>query len=94
MRQRTTLLAFVAFLAAFVVTIAFAARTVLGPVIPRPQLEQLKKGMTKSEVRAILGDPKVIDGSQWIYTRWANPGWVEVYFDADERFRNVNDEST
>jgi hypothetical protein len=50
--------------------------------------------MTKSEVRAILGTPQMIQGDrEWVYSRWGNPGWVEVYFDEKGLLNRMNDES-
>ncbi|NUQ62852.1 MAG: outer membrane protein assembly factor BamE [Pirellulales bacterium] len=68
---------------------------IAGPVVPKPQLQQLRPGMMKSEVRSILGNPQIIedDDRTWVYLRWGNPGWVEVYFDVNGRFDSVNDES-
>jgi hypothetical protein len=67
---------------------------VAGPVIPRSRLGQLRPGMTKSEVSAILGSPQIVEGDhEWVYSRWGNPGWIEVYFDANGSFHSVNDES-
>jgi hypothetical protein len=50
--------------------------------------------MSKSEVSAVLGPPQIIQSDQgWVYSRWGNPGWVEVYFDKKGCFDCVNDES-
>jgi outer membrane protein assembly factor BamE (lipoprotein component of BamABCDE complex) len=93
-RQRTTLALVLGLLFVIAVAILFAIYVVAGPVIPRSQLQQLKPGMTKSEVSAILGPPRIVqDDREWVYSRWGNAGWIEVYFDAEGRFNRVNDES-
>jgi hypothetical protein len=50
--------------------------------------------MTEAEVIQILGAPPVIvHPGDWHYSRWGNPGWLEVSFDERGRFIGVNDES-
>ena len=80
--------------AGITLAILIAIYVVAASVVPRYQLEQLRQGMSKSEVRAILGKPTFVEGDrEWVYRRWGNPGWVEVYFDEEGLFDHVNDES-
>ena len=65
-----------------------------GPVIPYAKLDSLAVGMTKAQVKAILGEPaEMTSDGHWIYDRPPNPGWVKVYFDELGRFAGINDES-
>lgn len=62
--------------------------------MPRHLLRQIVPGTTKAEVRDILGEPEGDEGSgTWLYERWGNAGWVEVYFDENGAVCEVNDES-
>ncbi len=64
------------------------------PAMPRSQLNRLVIGMTKDDVRNVLGEPRENrEGSVWVYSRWGNAGWFEVHFDDASRFAEVNDES-
>jgi outer membrane protein assembly factor BamE (lipoprotein component of BamABCDE complex) len=93
-RRRINLGFVLGLLVVIIVAILFAIYVMVGPVIPRSQLQRLKPGMTKSEVTAILGPPRIVESEQeWVYSRTGNAGWVEVYFDVKGRFHRVNDES-
>ncbi|NQT16793.1 MAG: hypothetical protein HQ582_28810 [Planctomycetes bacterium] len=62
--------------------------------MPRHLLRQVVPGITKAEVRDILGEPaEGEDSHTWVYQRWGNAGWVEVCFDEDGAVVEVNDES-
>lgn len=62
--------------------------------MPRHLLRQIAPGMTKAEVRDVLGDPQNREGDyQWEYRRWGNAGWVEVFFNKEGTVDYVNDES-
>lgn len=62
--------------------------------MPRHLLRQVAPGMTKADVRALLGEPQDRDHEcQWEYSRWGNAGWVEVFFDENGTVAYVNDES-
>lgn len=64
-----------------------------GPVITPWKLPDVGRS-TKAEVLAILGKPATVTpDDEWIYTRAANPGWVEIAFDEEDRVTAVNDES-
>lgn len=64
------------------------------PAMRRHLLRQVKPGMTKAEVREVLGEPQDVEADwQWEYSRWGNAGWVEVAFNKDDRVTYVNDES-
>lgn len=56
------------------------------PPFPLARMEQLRVGMTKAEVRALLGDPVNCQGNVW---KWSI-GWpiVSVEFDERGRFRS------
>jgi hypothetical protein len=64
-----------------------------GPVIPQALLRRVVPGTPKEEIVRLLGQPSAVDNRQWIYDRWANPGWVEISFGEDGRVQSVNDES-
>ncbi len=68
---------------------------VLGPAIPRSRLSKIRQGMSSIEVRRILGTPdEVWDAEKiWVYSRWCNPGWVEIAFSEEQAVVYVNDES-
>ncbi|NLE37590.1 MAG: outer membrane protein assembly factor BamE [Pirellulaceae bacterium] len=94
MCRRTALTFVFGLLVLAVIVVTWGVYVVAGPVVPRSQLRQLKQGMSKSEVRAILGNPETAEeDQQWVYSRWGNPGWVEVHFDAEGRFDRVNSET-
>ncbi len=63
-----------------------------GPAMPNYLMRQLRLGMTKEEVRRLLGPPEKVYDNTWIYSRKGNVGWVEIWFDED-RLGSVNDES-
>lgn len=68
---------------------------ILGPAVPRTQLSKVHEGMSSSEVLRILGTPNEVWDSEgiWGYSRWCNPGWVEVAFSEEQTVAYVNDES-
>jgi hypothetical protein len=67
---------------------------IIGPAVPKSLLMSIKPGMSKAEVRGILGAPKNIVGNcEWKYGPGENVGWVEVWFDAQGRVSHINDES-
>lgn len=68
-------------------------RAFLDPV-PVQRLEQLRKGMTKDEVRHVLGEPTKSHGSgQWTYQRPFVFGFVNIYWQADGTYNgDYNDE--
>lgn len=54
---------------------------VFRPALPSHVIAAVKVGMTESEVRDIAGVPDEIDtNGTWIYSRFGNPGWLEVHF--------------
>lgn len=61
--------------------------------MPRSQLNRLTIGMTKDEVRSVLGEPQKTGKDYWEYSRFGNQGWVEIHFDDAGRLAEVNDES-
>lgn len=64
------------------------------PAIPYHKLDQLKLGMSRAEVQTILGpSDSILPDKTLIYRRFANPGWMEVYFDQHDKLDHVNDES-
>ena len=68
---------------------------VFGPAVSRTQLSKVHHGMPSNDVLRILGTPDEVWGTEriWVYSRWYNPGWVEVAFSADQTVVYVNDES-
>lgn len=68
----------------------FAMATISMPPFDLDKLEQLKPGMTKDEVKVVLGHPSSDEqdnGAHWVYDGW---GWpmVHIYFDVNERFES------
>lgn len=66
--------------------------------VRRSDLARLAIGMTKDEVRAVLGSPNDVKdgGAEWMtweYARWGNAGYVALHFDATGRLAQINDES-
>lgn len=52
--------------------------------IPSDRLELLKKGMTKDQVRAILGPPVIeYDHGQWTHSRPLVFGFVNIHWQND-----------
>lgn len=49
-------------------------------------LHELQRGMTKAEVRHILGSPTADSGDEWAYSRFMAWPIVYVRFDADGTF--------
>lgn len=90
-RNRILLIVVLLFLVSVPSLIAYLA---LRPAVPFAKLARLKPGMSRAEVRAILGTPQDRVGDDClIYRRFANPGWVEVYFDQHDKLDHFNDES-
>ena len=52
-------------------------------------LDRLEVGMSKDEVRAIVGRPKYDSGSSWTYEQTLSWPLVYIYFDDDNRFARV-----
>lgn len=63
------------------------------PAMPRSKLSRLAIGMTKDEIRTVLGEPHKTGENYWEYSRFGNQGWVEIHFDDAGRLVEVNDES-
>jgi hypothetical protein len=62
---------------------AVGIRAFLDPV-PMGRLQRLRKGMTKDEVRQLLGEPtKDYGSSQWTYQRPFVFGFVNIHWQAD-----------
>ena len=62
--------------------------------VNQSEWNEIRLGMTREQVIAILGDPDRIDGTDQIeYSRPFNAGWVEFTFDAKDRLIEKNDES-
>lgn len=79
------------FVAMIAARIAFME--IAGPVIPTALVNQLKTGMSRDEITALLGPPSEIDGSGcWYYFKSWNPGWATVYFDEREEYLSVSQE--
>lgn len=52
--------------------------------VPSPRLQRLRKGMTKEEVRAVLGEPTKSHGDQqWTYRRPFVFGFVNIHWQTD-----------
>ena len=85
-----TLAAFVAFVA----IVAAASSVLIGPAVPKHLLQQIEIGMTKSEIKTIMGPPTRSYGNhEWQYSRTGNVGWVEIWFDENGAVNGINDES-
>lgn len=88
-----TLLLFGLLFAALFAGIA-AIERMIGPAYSRALLRQVETGMTKQQVRDILGPTSsAANESTWIYERSGNLGYVQVAFDQNNRVLYVNDES-
>ncbi len=62
---------------------ALAMRAFTAPV-PKDRLQQLRKGMTKDEVRRALGEPtKAYEHGQWTYRRPLVFGFVNIHWQTD-----------
>ena len=65
----------------------------LGPVRPETVVAQIQSGMSRDDVRQVLGFPNGDRSSQsWSYERTFNPGWLVVYFDANGKVTYVDHE--
>lgn len=64
----------------------------LGPIVPLSVEARLTPGMSKPQVRDLLGEPNKIEQSRWVYTRFANPGWCSIYWDDSDRLSDVDNE--
>jgi SmpA/OmlA family protein len=88
------LLIIITFIGVSIAFTRFAVIACLGPAIPHATLRQLKVGMPQTEVKKILGSPNVVnDEFNWSYRPLANPGWVDVHFNASGGLEWINDES-
>jgi hypothetical protein len=61
---------------------ALVVRAFSAPVSMR-KLQQLRRGMTQDEIRAVLGEPSKIYGSQWTYRRQLVFGFVNIHWQGD-----------
>ena len=61
--------------------------------VPLSKLERLWPGITKAEIKKILGEPRQVVNGEWHFWRWGNAGWVQVSFDDHGQLKAVNDES-
>ena len=77
----------------FSISVLVGTYVLLRPAMPRSKLDQIRLGMSQSEVRTILGSPQEEREEQWFYSRWGNPGYVAVSFDTSGHVIDVNDES-
>ena len=73
--------------------LSFAGQRTFGPAMPPHLLGRVQEGMSKEQVRAILGTPQEAGANEWEYWRAPNPGWVEVWFNKHGRVAWINDES-
>ncbi len=76
--------------------ILFLGRVLYLSALPVPpyKVAQLKVGMTKSEVRDILGEPEESGKHGWTYDTFFGIGWVTIYFDDDEKISWTDNEPT
>jgi hypothetical protein len=80
--------------AVLMIGLVAAVKQFAGAILPQEELESVSIGTTHDEVKRRLGPPsEVTNHGDWIYTKWGNPGWVEIGFDESGRVRKVNDES-
>ena len=74
-----------------------------GNVIKQDDLDQVKVGMTRSQVRFLLGTPMIEDpfhDKRWDYVYFVKIGrddaifkrWVSVFFDADRVSEIIDDQ--
>lgn len=56
------------------------------PPFDLAKLERLSPGMSKSDVREVLGRPRHVGEASWVYIRLGSWPLVQVYFDASGRF--------
>ncbi len=68
-----------------VLLVGFGIRVFLDPV-PQGKLDQLRKGMSKEEVRQILGSPTRDYGYQWTYERTFVFGYINIHWLEDETY--------
>ena len=62
---------------------ALSFRAFSNPV-PMERLHSLRKGMTRDEVRTVLGPPtKIYDSGQWTYQRQLVFGFVNIHWQED-----------
>ena len=83
-----------AVLLAMLLLLLITACVLARPAVDRSLLTKIVPGMTKPQVALVLGQPnKTYGDSEWLYWRWGNAGWVEVWFDDSDRVDYINDES-
>lgn len=101
MRKLTRYLLIVAFLAQGCVYVAPISQ---GNVLDEDDVEQVETGMTRSQVRFLLGTPMVNDpfhANRWDYVYYLKAGrgdallkrWISVYFEDDQVTRIVTDQA-
>ncbi|MDX1481732.1 MAG: outer membrane protein assembly factor BamE [Woeseiaceae bacterium] len=101
MRKLTRNLLIFAFLAQGCVYVAPISQ---GNVLDEEDIEQVETGMTRSQVRFLLGTPMVNDpfhADRWDYVYYLKAGrgdallkrWISVYFEGDQVSRIVADQS-
>ncbi len=80
---------------AFALTFAKLFYSWAGPVIPASLVQQLEPGLTKEQVRRLLGTPTEADVSMWRYQRItsSSAGFFDLYFDENGKLDWYDDES-
>ena len=92
--QRPVLIASALFLLALMTACVYQAPLSQGNLLKADGLEQIEAGMTRSQVRFLLGTPMIDDPfhkDRWDYVYYLRIGrdkasfkrWVSVYFDGD-----------
>ena len=94
-RHKTRWNLFIWFIAALLLLSATLAPVYLmfRPALPTSTLNRIHIGMSKHDVRTILGEPRDINKYQWTYSRFGNNGWVAIMFDEKDKVLEINDES-
>ena len=54
--------------------------------VPQDRLNDLRAGMTKQEVREVIGNPTGDYDGHWSYSRFMVFGFVNIHFDAGGRY--------
>jgi hypothetical protein len=53
---------------------------------PQDRLEELKVGMTREQVKKVIGNPTRNSGGLLTYSRFMKIGSVDIFFDENDRY--------
>jgi len=102
--RKFVLILFLAFPVASTLGCVYVAPISQGNLLDQEDIDQVETGMTRSQVRFLLGTPMIDDPfheNRWDYVYYLKLGrsdadfkrWVSIFFDGDQVTRVVSDQT-